>query len=837
MRKKMKRNIAVVMAAVLSVSGIYLSPDLRTKAGAYETVKNENANRLKKNSDKITVRESMFPYMHTGDESAAESNNEGANNYTTWADTVKSYLQELENGNLQRVEAINGKVVIEEYNKSYEIVEKKQLDFELPVFGGYFCGKEYKFLVFGKENNEEDDANEIMRVVKYDKEWNRLSAISISGSNTTVPFKAGSLRMAEENGKLYIHTCHQMYTSSDGLRHQANMTYVFDEETMKTEQAWSGVMNIKYGYVSHSFNQFLIVDDGRLYRADHGDAYPRSVVISNCDESSITKCRYENVWDIQGRIGDNTTKVSVGGFEKAGKYLIVAGNSCTQESEQSWEESNKRNIFLTVTNVDDVNSNDDYQYSFDNEENDIKTKKIWLTNYSEDKNVFVKTPHLVKANDNLLYVMWEEENKETDNTTIKIVGIDAQGNKVTDIASVYGRLSDCKPFYSEDGTIQWYSTSKAREKCEYYWEDNELIYIDNPTKKELIFYRIDTGRLGEYNYTDKIDFSGVEVKLEADKLIYNPNEECKPDVEITYNRAYLEEGKDYLVRYENNRSPGNAKKILTGKDIFSGEITRTYEIIKENASPKPSITPSPVATKEPSKPETPSPVESEKPTESVVPSTADKEKNVGNKYSAIIKKYLDAYDYVKKKQYDKIDSSVNLEYAGGFYDKNCVPVYKIFDFNGDGTKELFVGIKNGKSTVTIYDVYTFKNGKTIQLMKDIGYRGGYCSLRKDGIIADNWSGSAFSFGVIYHRLPKNKTKLTNVVELRYSVSGKTGKTTCKKIVNGKKTSISKAQAKKIEKKYSKKLSVTFYKLTGTAVNSVKQGEFIYSGQKKWKVTT
>ena len=61
MRKKMKRNIAVVMAAVLSVSGICLSPDLRTKAGAYETVKNENANRLKKNSDKITVREAMFP--------------------------------------------------------------------------------------------------------------------------------------------------------------------------------------------------------------------------------------------------------------------------------------------------------------------------------------------------------------------------------------------------------------------------------------------------------------------------------------------------------------------------------------------------------------------------------------------------------------------------------------------------------------------------------------------------------------------------------------------------------------------------------------------------------
>lgn len=856
-RKKFKRSIAVVMAAALSISGIYVSPDLRAKADVYETVKDENSNGVKKSADKITVREVMFPYMHTGDESSAESDNEGDNNYGLWASTVKSYLQELENGNLQRVEAIDGKVVVEQYNQSYEIIENKQLDYELPIFGGYFYGKDYQFLVFGQENSEESDQKEIMRVIKYDKDWNRISSESVCGANTTVPFAFGSLRMEEENGKLFIHTCHQMYTSEDGLRHQANMTYIIEEDSMKINQSRYTV-TWGWGYVSHSFNQFVIAEDGKLYRLDHGDAYPRSVTISKCDQSSITNCGYENVWDIQGSTGDNTTKVSVGGFEKAGNNLITAGNSCTQESWQAWEESKKRNIFITVTNADDIKSDDDYGDSFD-EEYDIEpeiTKKIWLTNYREDDIISVGTPYLVKANDNLLYVMWEEYNSKNGTTAIKIVGIDAQGNKVTDVAGIYGRLSDCKPFYDSDGTIQWYSTSKERENGYYYEDGEKYFYIDTPKKKETVFYKIDTGRLGEYNYTDAIDFSNVEVNLEKIQFTYNPDKECKPKAELTYNGAYLEEGKDYVVSYKNNRWIGTAEMTLIGMGIFSGKQTKTFEIIKETPSPTPSIIPTPVATeepeqtptatpiatKEPEQTPTETPVTTKKPVQTKAPATVATKKPVqtnamGYKYSAIIKKYLDAYEYVKKKQYDKIDSSVNMEYASGFYNKSDIPVYRVLDLNGDGTKELFVGIKNGKSTVTIYDVYTFKNGKVIRLMKDIGYRAGNCSLRKDGIIADDWSGSAFSFGVIYHKLPKNKTKLTDVIELRYSVNSKTGKTTYKKIVNGKKKSISKAQAKKIEKKYSKKLSVTFYKLTGTAVNNVKKGKYTYSGQKKWKVTT
>lgn len=65
---------------------------------------------------------------------------------------------------------------------------------------------------------------EVIRIVKYDKSWNRLGQASVYGANTKVPFKAGAVRCAESGGMLYIHTCHEMYKHTDGKNHQANMS-------------------------------------------------------------------------------------------------------------------------------------------------------------------------------------------------------------------------------------------------------------------------------------------------------------------------------------------------------------------------------------------------------------------------------------------------------------------------------------------------------------------------------------------------------------------------------------------------------------------------------------
>ena len=39
-----------------------------------------------------------------------------------------------------------------------------------------------------QSNAAESDSAEVIRVVKYDKDWNRLGAASLKGANTTIPF-------------------------------------------------------------------------------------------------------------------------------------------------------------------------------------------------------------------------------------------------------------------------------------------------------------------------------------------------------------------------------------------------------------------------------------------------------------------------------------------------------------------------------------------------------------------------------------------------------------------------------------------------------------------------
>lgn len=56
---------------------------------------------------------------------------------------------------------------------------------------------------------------EVVRVVKYDDEWNKLGQCSITAGNLTLgvydPFENGAVRMTENEGILYIHTSRLLY--------------------------------------------------------------------------------------------------------------------------------------------------------------------------------------------------------------------------------------------------------------------------------------------------------------------------------------------------------------------------------------------------------------------------------------------------------------------------------------------------------------------------------------------------------------------------------------------------------------------------------------------------
>ena len=394
--------------------------------------------------------------------SGEESYNRSRNNYSVWSETVNSYLVQNDDGTFTRIEYVDGKIIVETYSTDGQKISSENLSMELSLFGGFYSGSDYNYFVFGQMNIEENDDAEVIRVVRYSKDFQRIDDLSVNGANTYSPFDAGSLRMTETQGKLYIHTCHEMYADSDGVHHQANMTFVINENDMSLDQSYYIVMNIaQAGYVSHSFNQYVQTDGKDLYRIDHGDAYPRGIsIVKSAIDGSITNVTYTIPVLLENVTGYNPTGASVGGFELSAKNCIIAGNAVdyTLEGVDCY---GNRNIFISITDKDFENS-----------------KTIWLTQYDETQGINVLTPHLIKIGGGQFLVMWEEAKNDNDALHTKMVTIDDEGNLTSEIIETEMALSDCKPIMCSDGLVRWYTTENSAPS----------IYAVNPLNMEPLAY-------------------------------------------------------------------------------------------------------------------------------------------------------------------------------------------------------------------------------------------------------------------------------------------------------------------------------------------------------------
>lgn len=364
-----------------------------------------------------------------------ESQNTG--NYGT---VTGANLTQKPDGGFERVEYVNSKVLIETYSSSLALKKKKYISCELPLFGGYYSGSQYNFLVFGQENHKEKDSTEVIRVVKYDKNWKRLGACSIKGANTYEPFEAGGLDMTEAGGMLYIHTCHKMYASSDGLNHQANCIFKVQESGMTLQDSYYDVMNLSSGYVSHSFMQLIDTDGEYIYRADLGDAYPRGIALTatrladKVDEPE----KYGTIVKIPGNTGDNYTGFTLGGLALAEDNYILAGTGISKTSDRS------RNVWVSASGKEEWKENTN-----------------WITKYSASGNISAGTPKLVKLNTNQFLLMWEEHNSKKNTYVTKMALLNPGGKLASDIYQMPLALSACEPVVTSSGRVLWYVTDNG----------------------------------------------------------------------------------------------------------------------------------------------------------------------------------------------------------------------------------------------------------------------------------------------------------------------------------------------------------------------------------------
>ena len=376
---------------------------------------------------------------------AYSGSNVNAQNYAQWSDTVKSYLTLCDNGNYMRVQAgaIEGKLLVEYYSSDFEPLSTKLIDNELPIFGAFYDSGNNYYVLSGQENPKQNDSLEVFRITKYDKNWNRIKSCSLYGANTTVPFDAGSARMTHSGDHLLVRTCHEMYKSSDGNNHQSNVTIEVDMPSMTITDSYTGIMNVEYGYVSHSFNQFIKTDGTHIVALDHGDAHPRSAVLVKYN-SDFTTGKFFPSYSQKGGNVDvvtypeytsghyNYTGAAIGGFDVSSSSYIVAQSTVDLDYINT---SKTRNVYVSAVSKD------------------LSTNKLnKITSYAEGTDS-ASAPQLVKINNNSFLLLW------TRDTKVSCVKLNADGTVNGSIHTFEGSLSDCQPVI-KNGRAVWYVYDK-----------------------------------------------------------------------------------------------------------------------------------------------------------------------------------------------------------------------------------------------------------------------------------------------------------------------------------------------------------------------------------------
>lgn len=168
-----------------------------------------------------------------------------------------------------------------------------------------------------------------------------------------------------------------------------------------------------------------------------------------------------NVW-VRSLSSDVTTLAAVSGEDSTGSVTSesseTSGKSETSEtSEGKYGTSTRSSI---IRNNTGNNQKKEYKAA--------DLKEIQLTDYKDGGNEDAGTPHIAKVNDNKFLVIWPYSTGDSDEYytedgysegNLKYVFIDAFGNKISDVYSMKGNLSDVVPVNDGNGNLVWYSSS------------------------------------------------------------------------------------------------------------------------------------------------------------------------------------------------------------------------------------------------------------------------------------------------------------------------------------------------------------------------------------------
>ncbi len=350
-----------------------------------------------------------------------------------------------------RVYFTGEKIGIEYYDMEFSLIRKKWLDMELDIWGGFYAGADAYYIAEGQMNTAEDDAAEVIRVIKYDFDWNRQGAAHITGNlelfggEVREPFDYGCVEMAESQGTLYLVTGHEGYVDPAYQQgHQGFLMAAVDEAQMTGKIVDCDLW--------HSFAQYIEANGSDLYVLEQSEG-SRYTKLSRYRAESMEKTSFpvleyggsrDSAWAI-------SCFASVDDMALSSDRVLCLGTSIDQSKYDSVSSDTPHNIYLTVTPMSDFSKE--------------ATTQKWLTDYSGGGASFLGTK-ITKIEDDRFLVSWEEfgESREADGddtlstSVLHYVFINADGDKISQEFTAAAPISDCRPIV-RDSRIVYYASN------------------------------------------------------------------------------------------------------------------------------------------------------------------------------------------------------------------------------------------------------------------------------------------------------------------------------------------------------------------------------------------
>lgn len=366
----------------------------------------------------------------------------------------KSDLVNVDNGYM-RVYYNGTSIGIEYYDYHFKIISKKSVAMELPIWGGFYAGSDGYYVAEGQNNIGENDGAEIIRVIRYDKDWRRKGAASITGNRqlfggeVRYPFDYGCVEFAEQGGTLYLVTGHEGYVDpSVGQGHQGFLMIAVNKASMTGKIVDSDLW--------HSFAQYIKSKDSYLYvlEQSEGSRYTKlsRYDTKNRNKTSIPVLKYGGSRDSAWAIA---CYASVDGMALSSDHILCLGTSIDQSNyDTAYSSGAAHNIYLTVTPMNDFSES--------------ATKVNWLTDYVGNQKSFLGAK-ITKINDNRFMISWEEYDAEgagevedaLSTSVLHYLYVDGKGNKLTREYTAAAPISDCQPIVRDSKVVYYASNSNA----------------------------------------------------------------------------------------------------------------------------------------------------------------------------------------------------------------------------------------------------------------------------------------------------------------------------------------------------------------------------------------